>query len=53
MTKTTMSLTELLEKHDAGDFLRAVAGAVLQLLMEAKPAPGLIGGRRRDRRRMV
>ena len=27
MTKTTMSLADLLEKHDEGDFLRAVAEA--------------------------
>ena len=34
MTKTTMSFTELLEKQDDGNFLRAVAEAVLQLIME-------------------
>ena len=35
MTKTNMALTELLQKQDDGDFLRTVAEAVLQLLMEA------------------
>ena len=35
MTKTNMDLSELLQKQDHGDFLRAVAEAVLQLLMEA------------------
>ena len=35
MTKTTMPLAELLAKHDEGDFLRAVAEAALQLIMEA------------------
>ena len=34
MTKTNMGLTELLQKHDQGDLLRPIAGAVLQL----KPA---------------
>jgi putative transposase len=42
MTKTNMDLSELLAKHDQGDFLRAVAEAVLQLLMEAD-VEGLIG----------
>ena len=35
MTKTTMDLSELLAKHDQGDFLRSIAEAVLQLIMEA------------------
>jgi hypothetical protein len=35
MTEARMALIELLEKADDGDFLRAVAEAVLQLLMEA------------------
>lgn len=48
MTKTTMSLTELLEKHDEGDFLRAVAEAVLQLIMEAD-VEGVIGAGRHER----
>ena len=34
MTKTNMDLSELLAKQDDGDFLRAVAEAVLQLIME-------------------
>ncbi len=34
MTETTMPLIELLQKQDDGDFLRSVAEAVLQLLME-------------------
>ena len=48
MTKTNMSLTELLEKHDEGDFLRAVAEAVLQLIMEAD-VEGVIGAGRHER----
>jgi putative transposase len=32
MTDTDMPLIELLQKHDAGDFLRAVIEAVLQTL---------------------
>lgn len=35
ITKTTMDLSELLQKHDQSDFLRAVAEAVPQFLMEA------------------
>jgi hypothetical protein len=34
MTETDMPLIELLQKHDAGDFLRAVIEAVLQTLTE-------------------
>lgn len=34
MTVITMRLTELLQKHDEGGFLRAVTVAVLQTLME-------------------
>lgn len=34
MTKTNMDLSELLAKHDQGDFLRGIAEAVLQLIME-------------------
>ena len=48
MTKTNMSLTELLEKHDEGDFLRAVAEAVLQLIMETD-VEGVIGAGRHER----
>jgi hypothetical protein len=33
MTKTNMDLSELLAKHDQGDFLRGIAEAVLQLIM--------------------
>ena len=35
MTEDRLPLTELLQKAGEGDFLRAVAEAVLQLLMEA------------------
>src|SRR5690242_8555815 len=42
MTDDRMPLAELLEKAGEGDFLRAVAEAVLQLLMEAD-VDGLIG----------
>ena len=48
MTKTTMSLADLLEKHDEGDFLRAVAEAVLQLIMETD-VEGVIGAGRHER----
>ena len=48
MTKSTMSLTELLEKHDNGDFLRAVAEGVLQLIMETD-VEGVIGAGRHER----
>ena len=43
-----LALSELLEKADDGDFLRAVAEAVLQLLMEAD-VEGLIGAGRCER----
>ena len=48
MTKTTMPLSELLEKHDEGDFLRAVAEAVLQLIMETD-VEGVVGASRHER----
>lgn len=48
MTKTNMDLSELLAKHDQGDFLRSVAEAVLQLIMEAD-VEGLIGAGRHER----
>ncbi|WP_057795819.1 IS256 family transposase [Roseovarius atlanticus] len=48
MTKTNMDLSELLQKHDQGDFLRAVAEAVLQLLMETD-VEGLISAGRHER----
>jgi putative transposase len=48
MTEERMPLLELLEKAGEGDFLRAVAEAVLQLLMEAD-VEGLIGAGRYER----
>jgi hypothetical protein len=43
-----MALVELLQKADDGDFLRSVAEAVLQLLMEAD-VDGVIGAGRHER----
>jgi len=48
MTKTTMPLADLVAKHDDGDFLRAVAESVLQLIMEAD-VDGVIGAGRHER----
>jgi putative transposase len=48
MTETRLPLAELLEKAGDGDFLRSVAEAVLQLLMEAD-VEGLIGAGRHER----
>ena len=48
MTEGRLALSELLERGGEGDFLRAVAEAVLQLLMEAD-VEGLIGGGRYER----
>jgi transposase-like protein len=48
MTEERLALSELLEKAGDGDFLRAVAEAVLQLLMEAD-VEGLIGTARYER----
>ena len=48
MTEERLALAELLEKAGEGDFLRAVAEAVLQLLMEAD-VEGLIGAGRYER----
>ena len=48
MTKTTLDLTELLQKHDQGDLLRSIAEAVLQLMMESD-VDGLIGAGRHER----
>src|SRR5213082_3655416 len=48
MTEDRLVLTELLEKAGDGDFLRAVAEAVLQLLMETD-VEGLIGAGRYER----
>ena len=45
MTEERLVLAELLEKAGEGDFLRAVAEAVLQLLMESD-LEGLIGAAR-------
>ena len=48
MTDERMALLELLQKSGDGDFLRAVAEAVLQILMEAD-VEGLIGAGRHER----
>ena len=48
MTEERLALSELLEKAGDGDFLRTVAEAVLQLLMEAD-VEGLIGAGRYER----
>src|SRR6187397_2583623 len=48
MTEERLVLAELLEKAGDGDFLRAVAEAVLQLLMESD-VEGLIGAGRHER----
>jgi len=48
MTEERLVLAELLEKAAEGDFPRAVAEAVLQILMEAD-VEGLIGAGRRRR----
>jgi transposase-like protein len=48
MTDARLPLAELLEKAGDGDFLRAVAEAVLQLLMESD-VEGLIGAGRHER----
>ena len=48
MAEERLALAELLEKAGDGDFLRSVAEAVLQLLMEAD-VDGLIGAGRYER----
>ena len=48
MTDDRMALVELLQKSGDGDFLRAVAEALLQILMEAD-VEGLIGAGRHER----
>ena len=48
MTEERLALAELMEKAGDGDFLRVVAEAVLQLLMEAD-VEGLIGAARHER----
>jgi hypothetical protein len=47
MTDDRMALVELLQKSGESDFLRAVAEAVLQILMEAD-VEGLIGAGRHE-----
>ena len=48
MTEERMALVELLQKSGDSDFLRSVAEAVLQMLMEAD-VEGLIGAARHER----
>jgi transposase-like protein len=48
MTEERMALAELLQKSGDGNFLRSVAEAVLQILMEAD-VEGLIGAGRHER----
>src|SRR5215213_2374572 len=48
MTEDRLPLAELLQKAGEGDFLRAVAEAVVQLLMEAE-VEGLVGAGRHER----
>jgi putative transposase len=48
MTEDSLPLAELLQKAGEGDFLRSVAEAVLQLLMEAD-VEGVIGAGRHER----
>ena len=48
MTDERMALVELLQKSGDGDFLRSIAEAVLQILMEAD-VEGLIGASRHER----
>ena len=45
MTRTSMELSELLQKQNGGDFPRSVAEAVLKLIMEAD-VDGVIGAGR-------
>lgn len=48
MTEDKMALFELMQKAGEGDFLRSLAEAVLQLLMEAD-VDGVIGPGRHER----
>ena len=48
MTEDRLPLSELLQKSGEGDFLRAVAESVLQLLMEAD-VEGVVGAGRHER----
>jgi transposase-like protein len=45
MTKTNMDLSELVSKHDHGDFLRCIAEAVLQLIVKADVESPIGAGR--------
>ena len=49
MTEDRLPLAELLAKAGDGDFLRSVAEAVVQLLMETD-VEGMIGAGRHERR---
>jgi hypothetical protein len=53
MADDRLPLAELLQKAGDGDFLRAVAEAVLQLLMEADDVPASRPCRGRTRRKNV
>jgi len=48
MTTSNMDLSELLARHDQGDFMRTLAEQVLQLIIEAD-VEGLIGAGRHER----
>lgn len=48
MTDDRMPLADLIQKSGDGDFLRSVAEAVLQMLMEAD-VEGVIGAGRHER----
>ena len=48
MTEDRLPLAELIQKAGEGDFLRSVAEAVLQILMEAD-VEGLVGAGRHER----
>ena len=48
MTDDRMPLADLIQKSGDGDFLRSVAEAVLQMLMEAD-VEGMIGAGRHER----
>ena len=48
MTKTSIDIVQLLQKHNQSDFLLTIGESVLQLAMEADVA-GLIGAGRHER----
>ena len=48
MTEDSMALVELPQKSGDADFLRSVAGAVLQILMESD-VEGVTGAARHER----